>query len=61
MKCQRCGNDRIIQERTVMAETSGEEAVEILILNGRSGILNANVCHKCGDMLRKLGWTQVDK
>ena len=57
MKCQRCGNEPIIDATQQLSESSGAEATMIVWLKGRNGLLMADVCNTCGQMLKRLGWS----
>ncbi len=55
-KCQRCGNDEVMDMGQVLTPASGQDAVIVLHKDGVQSKASAAVCDSCATMLRKLGW-----
>lgn len=61
MKCQRCGNEAMVEEGIVLTEPVGPDATRTLELEGIKGTITAAVCEDCARMLHLLGWGEAQK
>ena len=59
MKCQRCGNEAVVQQGYVLTEPIGPDATKALKLKGANGTIMADVCDGCAKMLRLRGWAEA--
>lgn len=55
-KCYWCGNEAISQAGHVFAESTGADAVELLVLQRNNYRTVKPACSKCAEMAKQAGW-----